>query len=46
MGEKERTVRTALASWGRTARLCTIYVVSSGVPAAGAIVTIILMGRH
>jgi hypothetical protein len=44
MGEKERTVRSALASWGRTARLCTIYVVSNGgIP---TIVTIIVLKLH
>jgi hypothetical protein len=32
--EQERTVRSALASWARTARLCTIYVVSRGLPLA------------
>ena len=32
--EKQRTVRSALDSWSRTARLCMIYVVSDGVPFA------------
>jgi hypothetical protein len=43
MTEIERTVRSALASWSRTARLCTIYIVSGGVPTA--IVTLLLT-RH
>jgi hypothetical protein len=43
MSEKERTVRSALASWSRTARLCTIYVVSSGAPAA---IVALWLSRH
>jgi hypothetical protein len=46
VGEKQRTVRSALTSWGRTARLCTIYVVSSGLPATIAIVVLKLRGHY
>lgn len=43
MNEKERTARSALASWSRTARLCTIYIVSGGVPNA---IVALLLTRH
>jgi hypothetical protein len=43
--EKERTVRSALASWSRTARLCTIYIVSGCLPSIAAITTIVV-SRH
>jgi hypothetical protein len=45
MGEKERTVRSALTSWGRTARLCTIYIMSSGIPTTIVIVALKLLGH-
>jgi hypothetical protein len=45
MGEKERTVRSALASWSRTVRLCLIYVVSGGMPTTIAIVVLKLLGK-
>ena len=32
--EEQRTVRSALDSWSRTARLCTIYVVHGVIPVA------------
>jgi hypothetical protein len=45
MGEKQRTVRSALSSWSRTARLITIYVASSGIPTTIAIVALKLHGN-
>jgi hypothetical protein len=32
--EEQRTVRSALDSWSRTARLCTIYIVHGVIPLA------------
>ena len=41
--EEQRTVRSALDSWSRTARLCTIYIVR-GIPLA-TIILLWLLGR-
>lgn len=45
MGEKERTIRSALSSWPRTARLTLLYIVSGGMPTTLAIVAFKLLGH-